>query len=190
VRTLGVDLLSIAGHKVYAPKGVGALYVRRGTPLAPFTLGAGHERGLRPGTENVAGIAGLAVACTVAVRDLAAHAAHMQELRGALLARLTAGVPGLVLLGDALRRLPNTLAVSFPGCSGTALLAAVADVAASTGSACHDGRDVGSAVLRAMGIADEVAIGAVRLSLGRGTTSAEIERAAAALIEAWRACGE
>jgi cysteine desulfurase len=185
VNELEVDLLSIAGHKLYAPKGVGALYVRRGTPLKPFTLGAGHEQGLRPGTENVAGIAGLGAACDVARRSLGAAAAQMSELRDRLWALLSARVPGLILNGDVNERLPNTLNVCFPKVSGTALLAATPGIAASTGSACHDGREAPSSVLLAMGVPAEQAIGSVRLTLGRLTTAAEIGCAADALSAAW-----
>lgn len=185
VNELEVDLLSIAGHKLYAPKGVGALYVRRGTPLKPFTLGAGHEQGLRPGTENVAGIAGLGAACDVARRSLGAAAAQMSELRDRLWALLSARVPGLILNGDVNERLPNTLNVCFPKVSGTALLAATPGIAASTGSACHDGQEAPSSVLLAMGVPAEQAIGSVRLTLGRSTTAAEIGCAADALSAAW-----
>ena len=116
-------LLSIAGHKLYAPKGVGALYVARGTPIRPFTLGAGHERGLRPGTENVASIVGLGAACAAADRDLEAVAERVRGLRDELFERLEARVPGLAVNGDLAQRLPNTLNVRFPSCSGTELLA-------------------------------------------------------------------
>ena len=185
VRTLDVDLLSIAGHKLYAPKGVGALYVRRGTPLTPFTLGAGHEFGLRPGTENVAGIVGLGAACEMARQSLAAAGSGMSTLRDRLWKRLSEQVPGLVLNGHIEERLPNTLNVCFPDVSGTALLAATPQIAASNGSACHDGNESPSAVLLAMGVPAEQAIGSVRLTLGRSTTDEEIERAAEALSRAW-----
>ena len=190
VRELGVDLLSIAGHKLYAPKGVGALYVKRGTAIVPFALGAGHERGLRPGTENVASIVGLGVACEVAARDLDAVGDRMLTLREMLSERLASAVPGLAINGHRELRLPNTLNVRFPGVSGTAILAAAPDVAASTGSACHDGRETASAVLVAMGVTPDAAVGSVRLTLGRSTTADDIERAADALIAAWRAGGE
>jgi cysteine desulfurase len=185
VGALAVDLLSIAGHKLYAPKGVGALYVRRGTPLAPLLLGAGHERGLRPGTENVPSIVGLGVACELAGRDLAAEAARVRALRDRLRELLATRVPGLALNGDAEERLPNTLFVRFPGVSGTAVLAAAPGIAASTGSACHDGHETASGVLLAMGIPAAEAVGSIRLTLGRSTTAAEIDRAAIALAEAW-----
>jgi cysteine desulfurase len=185
VDDLGVDLLSVAGHKLYAPKGVGALYVRRGTPLAPVLLGAGHERGLRPGTENVAGIVGLGAACAAALADGPREAARVRRLRDELWARLRAAVPGLVLNGHPTERLPNTLNVAFPGVAGSAVLAAAPEVAASTGSACHEGAETASAVLLAQGLAPAVALGAVRLSLGRGTTPDEVAAAAAALARAW-----
>jgi cysteine desulfurase len=186
VSDLGVDLLSLVGHKFYAPKGVGALFVRRGTALAPFTRGAGHERGLRPGTENVAAIVGLGVACRRAKRDLDTEAARVQELRDRLWERLSAAVPGLQLNGHARPRLPNTLNVRFPGASGVAVLAAAPEVAASTGSACHDGQEQASAVILAMGIPLTEALGSVRLTLGRRTTREDVERAAEALTRAWR----
>ena len=186
VDALGVDLLSVAGHKLYAPKGVGALYVRRGTRLAPFALGAGHERGLRPGTENVASIVGLGVACEVLGRDLEGSAARLRSLGESLFARLGGAVPGLALNGAREGRLPNTVNVRFPRCEGTAVLAAAPEVAASTGSACHDGHERASDVILAMGVAPDEAVGSVRLTLGRGTTAEDVERAAAALVSAWR----
>ncbi len=178
VAGLGVDLLSIAGHKVYAPKGVGALYVRRATPLRPFVLGAGHEGGLRPGTENVASIVGLGVACERARLDLASESARVRALREQALARAGAGVPGLALNGLSAERLPNTLSVRFPGVSGSALLDAVPSLAASTGSACHAGAEEAPAVVVAMSIPAREALGTIRLTLGRGTTEADVRRAA------------
>lgn len=122
VDALGIDLLTIAGHKRYAPKGVGALYVRHGTVLAPVLTGAGHERGLRPGTENVPGIVALGKACEVAERDMLAESMRLSALRDELLKRLRAAVPGLVLHGHPTERLPNTLFVSFPGAAGSRML--------------------------------------------------------------------
>jgi cysteine desulfurase len=190
VDELGVDLLTVAGHKLYAPKGVGALYIRRGTRIAPFTLGAGHERGLRPGTENVASLVGLGVACAAAMRDLDEAAARMQRLREELWERLVATIPGLRLNGHPGQRLPNTLNVRFPGVSGDAVLAGAPEVAASTGSACHAGHTTASAVVTAMGVPAEEAIGSVRLTLGRHTSEDDIERAADALIRSWRGSSE
>ena len=182
VTSLGVDLLSIAGHKLYAPKGVGALYVRRGAPLAPLLLGAGHERGLRPGTENVAAIVGLGVACELAGRDLGRTAARIRGQRDRLWQLLAAAVPGLALNGDRERRLPNTLSVRFPGTTGAEVLAGAPEVAASTGSACHDGHAQAPAAIVAMGVLEADALGTVRLTLGRGTTDDDVATAAAALV--------
>ena len=186
VRPLAVDLLTVAGHKLYAPKGVGALYVRRGTPLRPFALGAGHERGLRPGTENVASIVGLGVASARAAHDLDVESARQRALRDELWERLRAAVPGLALNGHPAERLPNTLNVRFPGASGTAVLDGAPDVAASTGSACHSGHEEASSVVLAMGVDPVAALGSVRLTLGRGTTRDDVARAAAALAASWR----
>ena len=187
VNALGVDLLTLAGHKFYAPKGVGALYVRRGTPIQQVLHGAGQEHGLRPGTENVAGIVALGAAAALARRSLPAAAVHLRALRDHLHQHLLAAVPDLRLNGHPEHRLPNTLHVSFPGVSGRALLGEVADVvAASVGSACHSAHDAVSGVLAAMGADAARAAGAVRLSVGRGTTLDEVERAADALACAWR----
>jgi cysteine desulfurase len=191
VRELGVDLLSIAGHKLYAPKGVGALYVKRGTPLVPFALGASHERGLRPGTENVASIVGLGAACEAVGRDLDAMAVRMKVLRDSLWDRLAAAVQGIALNGHRELRLPNTLNVRFPRASGNVVLAGAPEVAASTGSACHEGHDSASSVILAMGITPQDALGSVRLTIGRSTTDLEIAHAAEALVRSWRrAVGE
>lgn len=186
VQALGVDLLSIAGHKLYAPKGVGALYVRRGTPIESILHGAGQEHGLRPGTENVALAVGLGAAAELARRTLAESQAQMRQRRDRLHQQLAAAVPGLRLNGHPEDRLPNTLNVSFPGVEGAALLAAAGEVAASTGSACHSERREPSGVLAAMGLGFEQARGAVRLSVGRGTTPLELEQAVTVLAAAWR----
>ena len=186
VDELGVDLLSLAGHKVYAPKGVGVLYVRRGTPVAPVLLGAGHEGGLRPGTENVASIVGLGVACEAAAAGLEKNARRIEALRELLWQKLRAAIPEIGLNGHREKRLPNTLNVRFPEVSGEALLAAAPQIAASTGSACHGGHQAASQVILSMGIAPDQALGSVRLSLGRCTTEGQIEAAATALIEAWQ----
>jgi cysteine desulfurase len=187
VRAMDLDLLSIAGHKLYGPKGVGALFVRRGTDLEPLTLGAGHERGLRPGTENVASIVGLGAACALARCDLDAQGTRVSTLRDRLWERLAQAIPQLALNGHVENRLPNTLNVRFPQVSGEALLAATPQIAASTGSACHDGDESASAVLLAMGIPARAALGSVRLTLGRATTESAVDRAAAALARSWRA---
>lgn len=186
VRKLGVDLLSVAGHKLCAPKGVGALYVRRGTPLVPFVLGAGHERGLRPGTENVAAIVGLGRACEIAASDMETVAARVSALRDDLWQRLESTMPGVRLNGHRALRLPNTLSVRFPRVSGNTILAGAPEIAASTGSACHAGGESASAVILAMGIAADEAIGSVRLTLGRGTTGDDVAVTADALLRSWR----
>jgi cysteine desulfurase len=187
VDELGVDLLTLAGHKFYAPKGVGALYVRAGTPIQSVLHGAEQEHGLRAGTENVAGIVALGAAAALAKPLLPAASDHLRAVRDHLHQHLLAVIPDLRLNGHPEHRLPNTLHVSFPGVSGRALLGEAADVvAASVGSACHSERDAVSGVLAAMGADAARAAGAVRLSVGRGTTLDEVERAADALAGAWR----
>ena len=186
VDALGVDLLTIAGHKFSAPKGVGALYVRTGTPIQSILHGADQERGLRPGTENVALIVAMGAAAALASAALPALSDRLRSLRDRLHAQLETGVPELRLNGDPERRLPNTLHVSFPSVSGRALLAAVSNtVAASVGSACHSEQDAVSGVLAAMGFGAARASGAVRLSVGRATQPEDINLAAAALVAAW-----
>ncbi len=185
VREIDVDLLSIAGHKLYAPKGVGALFVRRGVHLTPVILGAGHEHGMRPGTENVASIVALGTACEIALRDLDAVAMRLSSLRDQLWNLLRQHIPGVQLNGHTRLRLPNTLNMRFPGVSGAALLNGAPEVAASTGSACHDGHETASSVLLAMGIPAAEALGSVRMTLGRSTSEQDIERASAALIRAY-----
>jgi cysteine desulfurase len=175
VDRLGVDLLTVAAHKFGGPKGVGALYVRTGVELRPVILGGGQEHGLRSGTENVPGIAGLGAAAAFA--KAVAGSGMRDELHRLLVEALGDRV---VLNGHPQRRLPNTLNVSILGTIGAELLAATPEVAASTGSACHDGSP-GSPVLRAMSIGPERAAAAIRLSTGHRTTEAEITRAAEAL---------
>ncbi len=184
VDDLGVDLVSIAGHKCYGPKGIGALYVRRGTPLSPLVVGAGQEGGLRPGTENVAGIVGLGAAARLATDQLTTDAPRIAQLRDELWAVLAAKVPSIRRHTPDGACLPNTLLVSFPGVLGADVLAKTPGIAASTGSACHAGEHTPNATLLAMGVAPDVALGAIRLSLGRGTTRAEIEAAVGLLVSA------
>lgn len=187
VRELGVDLLSIAGHKLYAPKGIGVLYIRRGVKLPPLLVGAGQEGGRRPGTENVAYIVALGEACRLAAIALENIPQQMASLADHLLAKLEKGVPGIILVGHPTERLPNTLNVLFPGVSGRQLLAACPGVLASNGSACHADSEEPSAILLALGIPREKALGTVRLSIGRATTLEDVETAAANLATAWRA---
>jgi cysteine desulfurase len=177
VADLGVDLLTLAGHKLYAPKGIGALYVRRGITLEPLVHGAGHEHGLRAGTENTASIIGLGAACEIAAQTLDESIRQQTALRDRLYQGLCEQVKTVQLNGHPTERLPNTLNVSFVGQDSSLLLPAVPEIAASTGSACHSGETEPSAVLLAMGVPHEVALGAVRFSLGRWTTAEEIDRA-------------
>ncbi len=187
VDDLGVDLLSIAGHKLYAPKGIGALYLRGDLVLTPMLLGGGQERGISPGTENVPHIVGLGRACEIAAADLETEGRRQRALTDRLWGLLAAGVPGLRRNGPPIERLPNSLNVSFPGVSGSALLVGLDGLAASTGSACHEGMENPSAVLTAMGLARDEALGAVRLSVGRSTSEDQIDAAAEMLVGAWSA---
>jgi cysteine desulfurase len=179
VNALGADLLTLAGHKLYAPKGIGALYVRSGVALEPFVHGAGQESGRRAGTENVPYIVALGAACRIA-RELQPSAAQrMAALRDRLWHDLERALgEGVVLNGHPELRLPNTLNVSFRGFVGAELLASIPEIAASTGSACHDGRVSISPVLAAMGVDPAIAAGAVRFSLGRDTSAEDVDRAA------------
>lgn len=180
VDELGVDLLSIAGHKLYAPKGIGALYVRKGVTLEPLIHGASHEHGRRAGTESALLAAALGQACVLAC-DLAPMR-EIQPLRDRLWAMLKEHFgTGVVLNGHREMRLPNTLSVAFVGRIGADVLAALDGLAASTGSACHSGRVELSPVLEAMHVPPAVGMGAVRFSLGRGTTKEEIDAVLEAL---------
>jgi cysteine desulfurase len=175
-----VDLLSVAGHKLYAPKGIGALYIRRGITVEPLIHGAGHERGRRAGTESALLAAALGKACEIAQPWIGMPG--VQRLRDLFWDRLrTAFGSQVILNGHPGRRLPNMLNVSFVGRNGAEVLARMPAVAASTGSACHSGEITLSPVLKAMGIAPEAGMGAIRFSLGRSTTLEEIEEAAAQL---------
>ncbi len=178
VSDLGADLLSIAGHKLYAPKGVGALYVRQGLAPEKFCHGAGQEKGWRAGTENVTGIVGLGKACEVAARGLPDTMDRMVDLRDRLHQGIAGRMADVRLNGHSDHRLPNTLSLSFKGVGANRLLEEIGlDVAASAGAACHAGSVKVSHVLEAMGVPVEWAGGTVRFSVGRMTTVAEIERA-------------
>lgn len=180
VEDLGVDLLSVAGHKLYAPKGVGALYVRRGTRIDPFVHGAGHEQGRRAGTESVLLDVGLGAACEVASRWVGMPA--VRDLRNRFEARLREAFGDRVTVnGGGAERLPNTANVNFVGQVGADVLARLRGVAASTGSACHAGSVELSPVLAAMGVPPGEGMGAVRFSLGRTTTWPELEHVLTAL---------
>jgi cysteine desulfurase len=185
VNELGVDLLTIAGHKLYAPKGVGVLYVRRGTKLEPFIHGAGHESGRRAGTENVPYLVALGTACTLARQSLPSATERLRSLRNRLWEGLKAALgERIVLNGHPENRLPNTLNANFVGHVGADFLASIPEIAASTGSACHEGLITQSPVLCAMGVPPEIGRGAVRLSVGRFTTEDEIDRAVTVLVQA------
>ena len=186
VTHLGVDMLSLAGHKMYAPKGVGALYVRQGTRVEPVLHGAGHERGLRPGTENVTHIVALGQAASLAERNLAEAGERMAMLRDRLEDRLTDAIPkGLTINGQRAERLPNTLSLNFPGANGGELLRRIPELCASTGSACHSGSNNLSPTLAAIGLTPQVAAGTIRLSVGWYTSEEDIDRAANLLVAAW-----
>jgi len=177
VKSMSIDLLSVAGHKFYAPKGIGALFVKDGTEVEPFLRGAGHEHGLRPGTENTASIVGLGKAADIAVRTMNEYVPRMQRLRDRFHGSLLKSLPNLLLNGHPKKRLPNTLNVSVPGIDSETLLASTLELAASTGSACHANRREHSSVLMAMGVAEEVALGAFRLSLGKWSTEKDVNLA-------------
>jgi cysteine desulfurase len=169
-------MLSVAGHKLYAPKGVGALYIRPGVQLEPLMHGAGHESGRRAGTENVLLDVALGVACELAAEDLESRRARLTQLRDYLHAGLKDLFgDNLQLNGHPTERLPNTLNVGFAGHIGSDVLEALESVAASTGSACHSGQREVSPVLKAMGVPEAIGLGAVRFSLGRWTTSEELD---------------
>ena len=185
VNALGVDLLSIAGHKLYAPKGVGALYIRKGLSIENFMHGAGQEMGRRPGTENILEIVGLGEACEIAARDLEKNQRHMQEMRDRLHAAITAGIKDVRLNGHPEKRLPNTLSLSFRNLEANRILEAIGmEVAASAGAACHADSVEISHVLKAMGIPMEWAKGTLRLTTGRMTTAGEIDRAGEVIVAA------
>jgi selenium donor protein len=184
VGELGVDLLSIAGHKLYAPKGIGALYIRTGVMLAKLMHGAGHERGLRAGTENVLEIVGLGAAAKLAAGEISARQNHTRELRDLLEKRLMALEPRPRLNGHPDMRLPNTLSIGFPGIEASTLLSELTEIAASAGAACHSDKVEISATLSAMKVPVEYAMGTIRFSTGAALTVDEVEIAAKLVGEA------
>ncbi len=176
VKDLGVDFLTIAGHKFYAPKGVAALYIRKGRTLPPLLHGAGHERGLRPGTENLASIVGLGAACELAGRLLESEGRRQKQLGQRLLDGLRAAGIRVHLNGHPSKKLPNTWNLSFEGYTAAQVMDALGrDIAVSPGAACHGDDVTASHVLVAMGVPEDLSRGAVRFSLGRETTGAEID---------------
>ncbi|HEX4823981.1 MAG TPA: cysteine desulfurase family protein [Candidatus Polarisedimenticolaceae bacterium] len=187
VAELDADLLTIAGHKLYAPQGVGALYLKRGTPFEPLVRGAGHQANRRSGTENVALSAALGTACALAGRELELRRSHLQAMRDRLETRLRSALPSLVVHGGGAPRLPNTLYAAFPGCDAQELLSRLDGVATGSGAACHSGKTTPSKVLLAMGVRPEIATATLRLTTGRGTTEAEIDAVAERLVAAVKA---
>lgn len=185
VRQLGVDMLSLAGHKLYAPKGVGALFVKQGVLPEKFCFGAGQESGWRAGTENVLEIVGLGKACEIAARDLEASMEHMQSLRDRMHQGLAESLEDVRLNGHEDQRLPNTLSLSFKGLDAGRILDAIGDrVAASAGAACHSSGVKLSHVLEAMQVSEHWAKGTIRFSVGRMTTPEEIDQAIAVVVAA------
>jgi cysteine desulfurase len=178
---LHADLLTVAGHKLYAPKGVGALFLRRGTPFAGFMRGAGHESGRRAGTENVPAIVGLGAACALASRELPQRARHLLQVRTRLEDELRRRLPDLVIHGAEVERLPNTISVAFPGTIARDVADRAEGLAVAAGAACHSDKPHVSSVLTAMGIADALALATLRLSVGSPTTLDDADRAAAIL---------
>jgi len=189
VGALGIDYLVFSAHKFGGPKGAGALVIRDRAPLEPLFRGSAHERGLRGGTENVPGIIGLGVAAELAARGLAAESARLLELRKRFEAGLKQAVPDIVIHGAAAPRLPNTVNASFPGARSDHLLLALDSrgLAASAGAACASGGVEPSPVLKAMGVPRELAICAIRFSLGRTTTEDDVARALAIVDESVKA---
>ncbi|HVP28651.1 MAG TPA: aminotransferase class V-fold PLP-dependent enzyme [Myxococcota bacterium] len=190
VEATGVDLLSLSAHKLYGPKGVGALYVRSRRPrvrLEPLVHGGGHERGLRAGTLPVPLIVGFARAFELALAEQAAEAERLARLREQLWQRLAEGLPRVHRNGDVAHQLPGTLSVSFDGVEAAAVLPALPDVALSTGSACSSAEPGPSHVLVALGLSPERAAGTIRIGLGRGNDEAQVERAAERIVAAVRA---
>jgi cysteine desulfurase len=180
VKTLGVDLLSFTAHKMYGPKGVGALYIRRRAriALAPILEGGGQERGVRSGTLNVPGIVGLGRAAEINAEELATESVRLARLRDRLYDALRRSLPGVGLNGSLDRRLPHNLSVHFAGVPGESILLAIDDIALSSGSACASGTIEPSYVLKACGIADDLALSSIRFGLGRFTTDEDVDYAA------------
>jgi cysteine desulfurase len=184
-RALGVDLLSLSGHKIYGPKGVGVLYAQRGTPLLADAQGGGQERGLRAGTENVAAIVGMAEALRHAEEARQARTDHDARLRDRLIRGILASIPGAHLTGHPSRRLPNSASFVFEDADGESILMDLDqfDICASSGSACTSGTVEVSHVLTALGLSDDVARGSVRMTIGRDTTEDDVDRALAVMPE-------
>jgi cysteine desulfurase len=187
LRNSPVDILTLVPHKFYGPKGVGALYIRCGVKISPLMFGADHEMGLRPGTENIPGVAGFAKACQITMRDLDLRVTHTSYLREILLEKLQNGISDIVRNGHRTMSLPNTLNLCIPGISSDDLVNKIADqVAISSGSACHSGGRMPSRVLKSMGLSDLEALSSIRLSVGKDNTEEEIQKASEIIIAAVR----
>jgi cysteine desulfurase len=178
-----IDLMSMSAHKMYGPKGIGALYLRRRVALASQADGGGHENGLRSGTLNVPGIVGFGEACAIAAREMEGEAARLRALRDRLQSRLEAGLAGIAVNGSMEHRLAGNLNLSFAGVSADALLMCLPDIALSTGSACSSATVEPSHVLHALGLSEDAARSSVRFGLGRFNTEEEVDYAARRLVE-------
>lgn len=186
VEAMNVDLLSLSAHKIYGPKGVGALYVRQNDPrlkLIPLLDGGGHERGFRSGTLNVAGIVGLGQACEICQQEFSREPARLRALRDRLQQGILSGLDGVGVNGSMEQRLPNNLNLSFAGVDAESFLMALKDVALSSGSACHSAGDSLSYVLQALGLPEDLAAGSIRFGLGRFNTEEEVDFAIGRVIE-------
>ena len=186
VNAMNVDLLSIAGHKLYAPKGIGALYIRKGVTLEKLIHGADHEMNRRAGTENILEISGLGKACEIAKRDLNKNQLHLLKMRNALLNGILGTIPNARLNGHPQDFLPNTLSLSFKGIEANTLLSELKGIAASAGAACHTGDIKISSVLKSMKVPDDYAMGTIRFSTGKYTTQAEIDEALELIVSTVR----
>ncbi len=186
VNLFNIDLLSVAGHKLYGPKGVGALFIRRGVKPEKLIHGADHEQNLRAGTENIMSIAGLGMACEIAAAYLQNDKGQLLRLRNRLEQEILEKLPEVKLNGDPELRLPNTVNLSFPGVEAALMLSKMPEIEASAGAACHSGSEVISPVLKAMGVSDYDAMGSIRFSLGRMTTQEDIERVIPVITGAYK----
>ncbi len=187
VDQLEVDLMTVAGHKFYAPKGIGVLFVREGLDIEPLLHGAGHENGFRAGTENTPYIVGLGKAAYIAAGKLDDSAQANESLRDRFWKTIQAHIPRAVLHGFDVDRLPNTASIAFPGVSGADMLVRVPEVCASLGAACHSSGEHQSGTLHAMGVSTELMKGTIRFSFGRSSNVEDTDRAAMLMVEAWEA---
>ncbi len=177
IKELGVDLLTVAGHKLYGPKGIGALYIQRGTVVEKIIHGADHEMDMRAGTENVLNIVGFGKACEIALRDLESVSAHLKKMRDRFEKELIKEIPAVRVNGDPEQRLPNTTNIGFPGIEANTLLSELQNIAASAGAACHSDQEETSSVLAAMNVSSAYSMGSIRFSTGRNTTESDIDQA-------------